>query len=228
MGKILVTGASSGIGKGTASYLEGNGHEVIGADVVGSDNVSTLDVTKEDSWSEIFEQFGPFESLVNCAGIRNRSMIVDTSVREFEAHLHVNVTGTWLGIREMFRQGISEQPRSIVNIASVNSVIAVSGQAHYVASKGAIVSLTKAAALEGAEIGVRVNAIAPGPIRTPMTEERLSDPEQVKWLEGRVPLGRFGEPVEIASTVEYLITEASSYVTGTVIFVDGGWTANGA
>ncbi len=75
---------------------------------------------------------------------------------------------------------------------------------------------------------MRVNAIAPGPIRTPMTEERLSDPEQVKWLEGRVPLGRFGEPVEIASTVEYLITEASSYVTGTVIFVDGGWTANGA
>ncbi len=228
MGKVLVTGAASGIGEETARYLKDKGYLVTGADMSESDGVEKLDVTKEDSWYEIFDRHGPFKSLVNCAGIRTRSMIVDTSVGEFEKHLNVNVTGTWLGIREMFRQGNSDEPRSIVNIASVNSVIAVASQAHYVASKGAIASLTKAAALEGSEIGVRVNAIAPGPIRTPMTKERLADPEQVQWLEGRVPMGRFGEPVEIATTVEYLITEASSYVTGTVIFVDGGWTANGA
>lgn len=228
MGKVLVTGAASGIGEETARYLKDKGYLVTGADMSERDGVEKLDVTKEDSWYEIFDRHGPFKSLVNCAGIRTRSMIVDTSVGEFEKHLNVNVTGTWLGIREMFRQGNSDEPRSIVNIASVNSVIAVASQAHYVASKGAIASLTKAAALEGSEIGVRVNAIAPGPIRTPMTKERLADPEQVQWLEGRVPMGRFGEPVEIATTVEYLITEASSYVTGTVIFVDGGWTANGA
>ncbi|MEE2683063.1 MAG: SDR family oxidoreductase [Actinomycetota bacterium] len=228
MGKVLVTGAASGIGEETARYLKDKGYLVTGADMSESDGVEKLDVTKEDSWYEIFDRHGPFKSLVNCAGIRTRSMIVDTSVGEFEKHLNVNVTGTWLGIREMFRQGNSDEPRSIVNIASVNSVIAVASQAHYVASKGAIASLTKAAALEGSEIGIRVNAIAPGPIRTPMTKERLADPEQVQWLEGRVPMGRFGEPVEIATTVEYLITEASSYVTGTVIFVDGGWTANGA
>ncbi len=228
MGKVLVTGAASGIGEETARYLKDKGYLVTGADMSERDGVEKLDVTKEDSWYEIFDRHGPFKSLVNCAGIRTRSMIVDTSVGEFEKHLNVNVTGTWLGIREMFRQGNSDEPRSIVNIASVNSVIAVASQAHYVASKGAIASLTKAAALEGSEIGVRVNAIAPGPIRTPMTKERLADPQQVQWLEGRVPMGRFGEPVEIATTVEYLITEASSYVTGTVIFVDGGWTANGA
>tara|TARA_B100000686_G_C16775118_1_gene967890 strand:- start:310 stop:996 length:687 start_codon:yes stop_codon:yes gene_type:complete len=228
VGKVLVTGAASGIGEETARYLKDKGYLVTGADMSESDGVEKLDVTKEDSWYEIFDRHGPFKSLVNCAGIRTRSMIVDTSVGEFEKHLNVNVTGTWLGIREMFRQGNSDEPRSIVNIASVNSVIAVASQAHYVASKGAIASLTKAAALEGSEIGIRVNAIAPGPIRTPMTKERLADPEQVQWLEGRVPMGRFGEPVEIATTVEYLITEASSYVTGTVIFVDGGWTANGA
>ena len=228
MGKVLVTGAASGIGEETARYLKDKGYLVTGADMSERDGVEKLDVTKEDSWYEIFDRHGPFKSLVNCAGIRTRSMIVDTSVGEFEKHLNVNVTGTWLGIREMFRQGNSDEPRSIVNIASVNSVIAVASQAHYVASKGAIASLTKAAALEGSEIGIRVNAIAPGPIRTPMTKERLADPEQVQWLEGRVPMGRFGEPVEIATTVEYLITEASSYVTGTVIFVDGGWTANGA
>ena len=88
-------------------------------------------------------------------------------------------------------------------------------------------SLTKAAAVEGAPLGIRVNAIAPGAIRTPMTAERLVDPEQVAWLEGRVPLGRVGEPEEIAGVAKFLLSEESSYITGTTIFSDGGWTANG-
>ena len=89
-------------------------------------------------------------------------------------------------------------------------------------------SLTKAAAIEGAPLGVRVNAIAPGPIRTPMTAERLVDPDQVAWLEGRVPLGRVGEPEEMAQVALFLLSDQSSYVTGTVIYADGGWVANGA
>jgi NAD(P)-dependent dehydrogenase (short-subunit alcohol dehydrogenase family) len=165
--------------------------------------------------------------LVNCAGIRTRSTIVNTELAEFERHLRVNVTGTWLGIRELFRRHKEGAFASVVNIASVNTVIAVPGQSHYVASKGAVASLTKAAAIEGATLGVRVNAIAPGPIRTPMTQERLVDTDQVAWLEGRVPLGRVGEPPEIAGVVEFLLSEAASYITGTVIYADGGWVANG-
>ena len=154
-------------------------------------------------------------------------MIVDTTLDEFERHLRVNVTGTWLGVRELLRRHPDGATASIVNISSVNAVIAVPGQSHYVASKGAIASLTKAAAVEGAPFGVRVNAIAPGPIRTPMAAERLDDPEQVKWLEGRVPLGRVGEASEIADIAEFLLSDAASYVTGTTVYADGGWVANG-
>ena len=128
----------------------------------------------------------------------------------------------------MFRHHRETDSASIVNIASVNAVIAVAGQAHYAASKGAVASLTRAAAIEGAALGIRVNAIAPGPIRTPMTAERLTDPAQVEWLEGRVPLGRVGEPEEMAQVIAFLLSDQSSYVTGTVIYADGGWVANGA
>jgi NAD(P)-dependent dehydrogenase (short-subunit alcohol dehydrogenase family) len=176
----------------------------------------------------VLDEVGPLVGLVNCAGIRTRSAIVDTPLDEFERHLRVNVTGTWLGIRSMFRHHQETASSAIVNVASVNAVIAVAGQAHYAASKGAVASLTRAAAIEGAALGIRVNAIAPGPIRTAMTAERLADPAQVEWLEGRVPLGRVGEPEEMAQVIAFLLSDQSSYVTGTVIYADGGWVANGA
>jgi len=110
----------------------------------------------------------------------------------------------------------------------VHAIITVPGQAHYVASKGAVAALTKAAAIEGAPLGVRANAIAPGPIRTPMTKEWLVDPEQVEWLEGRVSPRRVGEASEMANVIEFLLSDTSSYITGTVIYADGGWVANGA
>lgn len=189
--------------------------------------VLALDVADESSWAALFDQTGPVQGLVNCAGIRTRSLIVDTSVDEFERHLRVNVTGTWLGVRELFRRHTDGSKAAIVNIASVNAIIAVPGQAHYVASKGGVAALTKAAAIEGAPMGIRVNAIAPGPIRTPMTEERLVDPAQVEWLQGRVPLGRVGEAPEMGQVAAFLLSAAASYVTGTTIYADGGWVANG-
>lgn len=227
-GKVIVTGGASGIGAATCEVLAAADYDVIPADLTASDTVRALDVADEDSWAALFAATGPVAGLVNCAGIRTRSMIVDTTVDEFERHLRVNVTGTWLGIRELFRHHVAGARAAIVNIASVNAIIAVPGQAHYVASKGGIAALTKAAAIEGAPMGVRVNAIAPGPIRTPMTEERLVDPAQVEWLEGRVPLGRVGEAAEMAQVATFLLSDAASYVTGTTIYADGGWVANGA
>ncbi len=224
----LVTGAASGIGAACADVLVREGWDVVRADVAPGPGVRPLDVTDEDAWATLLAELGPIDALVTSAGIRTRGMIVDTSLAEWERHLRVNVTGTWLAIRAMLRAipPGDTTPRAIVTIASVNATIAVPGQAHYVASKGAIVALTRAAALEGAPLGVRANAIAPGPIRTPMAGERLADPAQVEWLTGRVPLGRIGEPGEVAELAEFLLSARASYMSGEVVYVDGGWAAN--
>jgi NAD(P)-dependent dehydrogenase (short-subunit alcohol dehydrogenase family) len=226
--RVLVTGAASGIGAACCEVLERERWEVIGADVSDAPGVRRLDVTDEQGWERLMASLGPLDGLVTSAGIRTRGLIVDTSLDEWERHLRVNVTGTWLAIRAFLRAIPSgdRAPRAIVTIASVNATIAVPGQAHYVASKGAIASLTRAAALEAAPLGVRVNAIAPGPIRTPMAGERLNDPAQVEWLTGRVPLGRIGEPSEIGELAAFLLSDRASYVSGEIVYADGGWAAN--
>lgn len=228
MKRVVVTGAASGIGDACATLLEARGWEVVRVDLAEGDTMHTVDVTDELAWDSLMAKVGPIDGLVTCAGIRTRSMIVDTSLSEWQRHLSVNLTGTWLAIRAMFRAipAGDDRSRAIVTIASVNATIAVPGQAHYIASKGAVASLTRAAALEGAPLGVRANSIAPGPIRTPMAGERLDDPEQVRWLTGRVPLGRIGAPSEIAELAEFLLSERASYITGEVIYADGGWAAN--
>jgi len=230
MRRVLVTGAASGIGAACAAALGRDGWDVVGVDLEpdGRSDVRRLDVTDEAGWDALLADIGPLDGLVTSAGIRTRGMIVDTSLDEWERHLRVNVTGTWLAIRAMLRAipAGDVSPRAIVTISSVNATIAVPGQAHYVASKGAIAALTRAAALEGAPLGVRANSIAPGPIRTPMAEERLREPAQVEWLTGRVPLGRVGEPAEIAELAAFLVSDRASYVSGEVVYADGGWAAN--
>ncbi|MFM7490524.1 MAG: SDR family NAD(P)-dependent oxidoreductase [Actinomycetota bacterium] len=231
---VLVTGAASGIGAACAAVLVRQGWDVIATDLSGE---ISLDVTSESDWDrvvdETFTSTGRnWDALVSCAGIRTRGTIVDTSLADWERHLRVNLTGTWLGLRAFLRtvtrarENGDTSPKSAVTISSVNATIAVPGQAHYVASKGGVTALTRAAALEGASLGVRVNGVAPGPIRTPMAAERLNDPDQVKWLTGRVPLGRVGDPDEIAEVVEFLLSSRASYVNGEIVYADGGWASN--
>jgi NAD(P)-dependent dehydrogenase (short-subunit alcohol dehydrogenase family) len=229
--RALVTGAGSGIGAACAATLAADGWDVVATDVNPGPGIAELDVVSEPGWDRVLAEAGHLDALVTCAGIRVGSMIVDTSLEQWQRHLDVNVTGTWLAIRGFLRQrqGQGEGDRqagAIVTITSVNATIAVPGQAHYVASKGAIAALTRAAAMEAAPLGIRVNSIAPGPIRTPMAAPRLADEAQVRWLESRVPLGRVGEPPEIAATAAFLLSDASSYITGEVVYVDGGWAAN--
>lgn len=221
--RVLVTGGASGIGAATCRVLADADWDVVAADVTAADGVIPLDVTDEAAWDQVLDDAGPLAGLVNCAGIRSRSAIVDTDLDDFERHLRVNVVGTWLGIRGFLRRHQPDSTGAIVNVSSVNAEIAVPDQAHYVASKGAVSALTRAAAVEAAPLGVRVNAVAPGPVRTPMTAERLGDPEQAAWLDARVPMGRVAEPAEIAEVISFLLSEKASYVTGEVLFTDGGW-----
>jgi glucose 1-dehydrogenase len=186
-----------------------------------------MDVRDEGAWAgaiEAAEAEGPLYGLVNCAGIRTRSTIVDMELSDWERVVATNLTGTFLGVRAAMRTFRSNSTRgAVVNLASVNAFSAVVGQVHYIASKAGVSLLTKAAALEGAPDGIRVNAVAPGPVLTPMIDQRLAEPGQREWLESQVPLGRIAAPSEVAEVIAFLLSDAASYVTGITMPVDGGW-----
>lgn len=227
MPTVLVTGAGSGIGAEVCRFLDDLGWSTVGADLRPPPGGLELDTTDEAGWDRVLDSVGELDGLVNCAGIRDRAALEVLEVGAFERMMAVHVTGAFLGIRGMARRwAAAGRCGSIVTIASVVATHAVAGQAHYVAAKGAVAALTRAAAVELAGTGTRVNAIAPGIIRTPMTADRLGDPDQRAWVVSRVPAGRVGEPVEIASAVHFLLSDASSYVNGVLLPVDGGWTAS--
>ena len=222
--RLLVTGAASGIGAAVADRLEGEGHTVVRADLRATDQVQPLDVTRPDQWAAIVDQNGPFHGLVNCAGVRIRTALVDLELAEWDQVIRVNLTGTFLGVQALARRWISDGTEgAVVNIGSTTSFSAVPGQPHYCASKAGVAMLTKAAALELAEHGIRVNAIAPGPIVTPMLQTRLDEPGQEQWLTSQVPLGRLGQTRDVASAISFLLSDAASFITGVTLPVDGGW-----
>lgn len=223
----LVSGGTSGIGRACCEVLSQSGWRVVPADIKPGPDGLALDVRDASAWQEAFESAGPLDALVNCAGVRTRVGLVDMTLPQWEAVLATNLTGTFLGTQAFFRHlRDSGRPGAVVNIASVNAQSAVPGQVHYVASKAGVVAFTKAAAIEGAPDGIRVNAVAPGAIRTPMLEQRLSEPGQQEWLESRIPLHRIGAPQDPARAVAFLLSEAASYITGVTLPVDGGWLAS--
>ena len=246
----LVTGASSGIGKAVALALAAAGADVIinyvshpeAAEEV-AHRISGLgrsalpiraDVGDEQSVMAMFRtaisHCGTFHILVSNAGLQRDAPITDMTLEQWDTVIRVNLTGQFICIREAAReflrrgidQSVSVAAGKIVCMSSVHQAIPWAGHANYAASKGGVMMLMKSVAQELAPHRVRVNAIAPGAIRTPINKDAWTTSEAYRDLMQLVPYGRIGEPEDVARVAAWLASDASDYITGATIFVDGG------
>ncbi len=188
------------------------------------------DVSSEEDWKKVLkktlDKFQKLDVLVNNAGIGSRNNVENETLDEWERVQKVNSRGTFLGMKyaapEMRRNGGG----SIINLSSVYGMIGVEGYAAYHASKGAVRVLTKSAAMEFAKSYIRVNSIHPGIIETPMTEDLFADDQTVEWLQSITPWPTTGRPLDVAYGALYLASDESTFVTGSELVIDGGWTAH--
>jgi len=189
-----------------------------------------LDVTSEADWQHAVgtaqSRFGRLNVLVNNAGIGGGGRIEDTTVEEWDRMMAINAKGVFLGTKTAIPAMRRAGGGSIINISSQLGLVGTDNSSpQYQSSKGAVRLLTKATAIQYAREGIRANSVHPGPIVTPMTERRRADPAQRQLMISRIPLGRYGEPDEVAYGVLYLASDESAYVTGSELVIDGGWTA---
>ena len=236
----LVTGAGSGIGAACARLLAQRGHRVVVADysIASAQQLAEglgpharavqADVSSEEDCGRMVEEtlnaFGRCDFAVNNAGTGNadKSLLADISIDEWRRLMAINLDGMFYSLKAEI-PAMADTGGSIINIASVMGSVATHGAAAYVASKHAVVGLTKAAALDYADAGIRVNAVGPGYIETPMLAGR--SPAQLAEIGSRHPLNRLGSPQEIASLVAFLASDESSFITGAYYLADGGYTS---
>lgn len=240
---IIVTGAATGIGHGTAGVLARQGARVVLADVNaegveaaaevlrqdGHAAVScAVDVTSEDSVAELVRfttsTYGRLDGAFNNAAIRGpEALTQDIGLADWEHTLRVNLTGTWLCMKHEIPAMLASGGGAIVNTSSGAGLVGLESSAPYVASKHAVIGITRTAALEYARDNLRVNAICPAVIRTPMVDAFIDGDTalQTTW-DSMQPIGRMGRPEEVGSVVAYLLSDASALVTGSALAVDGG------
>ncbi len=222
---VIVTGAARGQGRAEADLFAAEGAHVIAGDVLDHDGVF-LDVTSTENWTSVVgaavERHGRIDVLVNNAGVRAVAAVHEMPIDDFQRVLDINLMGPLLGIQAV----VPHMPRggSIVNVSSLNGLAANVNTSAYTTSKFALRGLTKAAALDLGPLGIRVNAILPGVIRTPMVSYIVDEHED--RLAAGLPLGRIGEPTDVASMALFLASDDSAWVSGQDFVVDGGQTAS--
>ncbi len=245
-GKVaFISGGARGMGETEARLFAENGARVaigdvledegrqVAADIAASGGDAMfvpLDVTSESDWDSAIaatvERYGRLDVLVNNAGISGRGMVEDTRVEDWERVMDVNAKGVFLGTRYAIPEMQKAGGGSIINISSQLGLVGTDNSSpQYQASKGAVRIFTKTTAIQYAADHIRANSVHPGPIVTPMTEERRADPATRELMLSRIPLARYGEPMDVAYGVLYLASDESSFVTGSELVIDGGWTA---
>ncbi len=241
---VIVTGAGSGIGAACVRRLYSEGADVVAVDVTqeavdkivsefgGSDRVkgAVLDVRDQEAAialaADTRSRLGRLNGLVNCAGITGVANVLDVEPEKLERVMAVNLGGT-VNMCQAFVRAVRDDTgtRAIVNISSGAGVMGVPNRIPYVASKFAVSGITKSMSPELGPLGIRVNAVAPGMTKTPLVEYMLQDEEAVKRINAAHPIGRMGEPEEIAAVIVFLLTDDASFMTGAIVSVDGGQTA---
>jgi 3-oxoacyl-[acyl-carrier protein] reductase len=235
----LVTGAARGIGQAIAVKLAAEGADVALCDLQAEwlaetaakvaalgrrAQCYTVDVSNGEQVQAVVagveKDFGRIDILVNNAGITKDTFLIRMSEADWDAVLNINLKGTFLFSKAVARPMMKQRSGAIVNVASIIGLIGNAGQCNYAASKAGVIALTKSVAKELAGRGIRANAVAPGFIKTKMTE-KLPEDIQKKMLEA-IPLARFGEPEDVANVVLFLASDAAAYVTGQVVTVCGG------
>jgi NAD(P)-dependent dehydrogenase (short-subunit alcohol dehydrogenase family) len=244
-GKVaVVTGASMGIGYGLAKALANAGATVVATarhmkelqslveEITregGEALAISLDVTDvkdiEEVMKEVQHKFGSIDILVNNAGLGANHLAVEVTEEDWDLMMDVNLKGLFFCCQAAGKIMLQQGCGKIVNISSQASVVGIKEHAVYCASKGGVNQLTRVLALEWSSKGVNVNAVAPTFTYTPGTAERLDDPSYLKGVVDRIPIGRVAEIKDVAGAVIYLASPAGDMVTGTVLLIDGGWTA---
>jgi NAD(P)-dependent dehydrogenase (short-subunit alcohol dehydrogenase family) len=232
----LVVGAASGIGRASAHALAAQGATVVCADrdLPGAEDTASagarmsayaLDVLDADAVGRAVGDLDPVDVLVFTAAMNVRKRLLDYTGEDFDRVVALNLRAAFDLVRAFGRGMASRGRGSIVGFSSIRAVTVEPGQGAYPATKAGLVQLLRTAAAELGPAGVRVNAVAPGVVETPLTAQIQAQPEWHAAYAGKSALGRWAQPEEIAGAVVYLASDAASFVTGSVLFVDGGWTA---
>jgi NAD(P)-dependent dehydrogenase (short-subunit alcohol dehydrogenase family) len=246
-GKVaLVTGGSSGIGRATALTFAREGATVVVADMQHDGGHQTVHMIQESGGEATFvpvdvtkaadvqamiakavQTYGRLDCAYNNAGVgsRARAPLADYPEEDWHRIIAINLTGVWLCMKYEIPQMLQQGGGAIVNTASVAGLAGLPETSAYVASKHGVVGITRTAALEYARQGIRINCVCPGYIRTPMTAQSMSDPDRLTQMIAREPIGRVGNPEEVAAAVMWLCSDAASFVTGHTMTIDGGYMA---